>query len=175
MRRGPHPDRGTGHCAGRFLRVSSKLLSHLRESPEQMRNAARLVVVLLAFALAPAAAAQEEEPYTDGTVPDTTVASGIDAVVAGLTVTLSIPGEEDCAWDFGDGNTGEGNPVDHTYAEAGTYDVTATCGENVYEQSVTVGPLATTGSDVAVFLLWGGGLLVAGGTAVWFGRREEEA
>ncbi len=29
-------------------------------------------------------------------------------------------------WDFGDGNTGEGDQVSHTYAEAGTYEVTVT-------------------------------------------------
>lgn len=140
-----------------------------------MRSAARVIIVLLALAIAPTAMAQEEEPYTGGEVPDTTVAAGIDAVVQGLTVTFSIPNEDDCTWDFGDGETGEGNPVTHTYAEAGTYSVTATCGANVYNQTVTVGPMATTGTQVSAFLLWGSGLLVAGSAAVWFGRKEDEA
>lgn len=139
-----------------------------------MRRAMRIITLLLVLTLAPAAIAQEE-PYTDGEVPDTTIASGIDAVVSGLTATFSVPGEGSCAWDFGDGENAEGNPVSHTYAEAGAYTVTATCGTTVYDYQVTVGPLARTGMQVSSFLWAAGGLLAAGGAALWFGRREDEA
>lgn len=139
-----------------------------------MRTASTLTAILFVLSLTTVAAAQEE-PYTGGEVPDTTVAAGIDAVVQGLTVSFSIPTADPCTWDFGDGETAEGNPVTHTYAEAGNYPVTATCGATVYDSTVTVGPLATTGTQVSTFLLWGGGLLVAGSAAVWLGRKEDEA
>jgi hypothetical protein len=49
--------------------------------------------------------------------------------VTPLTVTFtdaSSPGGTDWRWDFGDGDTGVGTPVSHTYRSPGTYDVSLT-------------------------------------------------
>ncbi|MEO0724788.1 MAG: PKD domain-containing protein, partial [Bacteroidota bacterium] len=46
------------------------------------------------------------------------------------------------SWDFGDGNTGTGAEVTHTYTEVGTYEVVLTgigpCGEETSTQTVTI-------------------------------------
>lgn len=133
----------------------------------------RLITTLLLVALFPAAALAAEEPYSDGTTPETTVASEIDVVVSGLTATFSISGVSNCTWDFGDGATGEGNPVSHTYAEDGRYDVTATCDGEAFSTTVAVGALATTGTQVSSYLFWGGGLLLAGLTVLAVTGKEE--
>lgn len=138
-----------------------------------MRTTSRLFLALLLVALAPVSAFAAEEPYSGGTTPDTTVESEIDVLVAGLTATFSIPGATGCSWEFGDGATAEGNPVEHTYAEAGRYDVTATCGSATYGVSVSVGAISTTGTEVSTYLLWGGGLLLAGLAVLAVTRREE--
>ena len=53
----------------------------------------------------------------------------IDPGFGGLTATFwdcSLGNPTDWQWDFGDGNTGSGPQIDHTYAEAGTYTVCLT-------------------------------------------------
>ena len=54
-----------------------------------------------------------------------------------LSCTFNAGGSADAdgsvasyAWDFGDGTTGTGNPADHSYASAGTRDVTLTVKDN---------------------------------------------
>jgi PKD repeat protein len=45
------------------------------------------------------------------------------------------------AWEYGDGGTGSGNPVVHTYSAPGVYTVTMTasnCGQQVVEQTIVV-------------------------------------
>lgn len=138
-----------------------------------MRTIRSLTLALLLVALAPLAAFAAEEPYSGGTTPDTTVESEIDVLVAGLTATFSIPGATGCTWDFGDGATAEGNPVEHTYAEAGRYDVTATCASATYAVSVSVGAISTTGTEVSTYLMWGGGLMLAGLAVLAATRRRE--
>ncbi len=64
---------------------------------------------------------------------------------AAATSTLPVA----FAWDLGDGTTGEGPVVNHTYASAGFYTVTLTttsaCGQQVTVQTVEVcGPVAGT-------------------------------
>lgn len=137
-----------------------------------MRAALRLISALFLITVLPlAAVAQEEEPYSGGTVPDTTISSDITVVVSGLTATFSVSGAGSCSWDFGDGEAGEGNPVTHTYADAGSYSVTATCGADQYDITANVGPLPGTGTEVSTYLMWGGGLLLVGATAVLAARR----
>lgn len=139
-----------------------------------MRATFRIVpTLLLTLALALPALAQEEEPYTGETVPDTAVDSDIEVLASGLTATFSIPGADSCTWDFGDGEAGEGNPVSHTYAEEGPYQVTAVCASATYTISVVVGSLALTGTEGTTYLTWGGGLLLVGLVLVSVARREE--
>ncbi|MDP2622425.1 MAG: PKD domain-containing protein [Actinomycetota bacterium] len=65
-------------------------------------------------------------------------------VESGLTITFTAAGVTGaCTWDFGDGSTGTGNPVAHTYAQAGTYSVTATCSVSF---SIPVEVATTTGA-----------------------------
>ena len=61
------------------------------------------------------------------------------------------------AWDFGDGNTAEGEDVMHVYTELGTYDVTLTasseCGEVVITESLMVGTVSVgdlSESDITI-------------------------
>ena len=137
-----------------------------------MRAALRLIFALFLVTVMPLAAlAQEEEPYSGGTVPDTTLASDITVVVSGLTATFSVSGAGSCTWDFGDGESGEGNPVSHTYAEAGSYSVTAICGADQFSITANVGPLPGTGTEASTYVLWGGGLLLVGAAAVLAARR----
>lgn len=130
-------------------------------------------LLLLVFSLPFPAFGQQEEPYSGGEVTETTAAVQIAALVEGLTVTLSVSGvSQPCTWDFGDGTSGEGNPVEHTYAEAGTYDVTATCGTVVAVRGVQVGALPFTGANIARWVAWGVILVAAGVVVVWLFRRR---
>ena len=136
-----------------------------------LRSTVRLVGAVLLILSLPLIASAQTEPYSTGTVPQTSLASGIDVVVSGLTVTLSVSGAGDCEWDFGDDTAGTGNPVSHTYDADGNYSVTATCGTAQYQTTVAVGSLARTGSDIAIYFWWGASLLVVGGAIVLFARR----
>jgi len=60
-------------------------------------------------------------------------------------------------WDFGDGNTGEGRNVEHTYLQLGIYPVTLTassdCGELVITESLMVGSVSVydlTAEDIDI-------------------------
>lgn len=141
-----------------------------------MRTALRLLSGLaLVFLLPLAAVAQTTEttePYSGEDVTDTSLAGDeIVTVVDGLTVTFSVAGAEDCTWDFGDGSTADGNPVTHTYADEGTYDVSATCGSVQFATDVVVGDIPFTGIEMSTYLLWGGGLVLLGGSALVTARR----
>jgi PKD repeat protein len=55
----------------------------------------------------------------------------------------------DYSWDFGDLNVGSGQPVNHVYANGGTFDVTLTVTDNrggtaVANQEITINPIATS-------------------------------
>ena len=127
-----------------------------------------ILMLLMAIPLAASAQTTTTEPYSGGGVTETTIAPRIDVLSAGLTKTFTATGYgTDCTWSFGDDSTGTGNPVDHTYAAAGTYDVTANCGGAVLSLQVTAAEaLSTTGMDVArnvliaIALITFGGLLI---------------
>lgn len=66
------------------------------------------------------------------------------ATPGSLTVELAdlSANADNVSWDFGDGNTDDGNPTSYTYAEEGTYTITLTaeneCGTDVATQEVTL-------------------------------------
>lgn len=67
----------------------------------------------------------------DGTSPSFGTVSVPSTADAGVLVAMSASASDDWSqptigWDFGDGQTANGNAVSHTYAKAGTYTVTAT-------------------------------------------------
>lgn len=51
--------------------------------------------------------------------------------------TIRIPGIETIAWDYGDGQTGTGLTSSHSYAQGGSYMVTATITSNGAQQTAT--------------------------------------
>lgn len=132
------------------------------------------VGVMLAL---PLAASAQEEPYSSSTVPATTVTPEVDSTGTGLTATFTVSGvTEDCTWDFGDDTTGAGNPVEHTYSAAGSYDVEATCGTEVLGIVFVASDegLATTGFDSATLAGIALVVLLLGGAIVAVTRRTRE-
>ncbi len=63
------------------------------------------------------------------------------AVVAGTNVTFT--------WDYGDGNTGAGSPVAHTYAAPGNYTAIVTATNSTNSASVTT-PVSILAADVRI-------------------------
>ena len=127
-----------------------------------------LLIVILAVPLTAVAQTTTTEPYSGGGVTETTIAPRIEVLSAGLTITLTALGYgSDCTWTFGDDSSGTGNPVDHTYAAAGTYNVSANCGGAVLSLQVTASQaLSTTGMDVLRYVLIAVALLTFGGLLV---------
>lgn len=83
----------------------------------------------------------------DGAAPVVAVTSASAQATAGAPVDLSASGSDPwspvtISWDFGDGATGTGASVSHTYAASGTYSARATAtdgaGNNSPSQVVTV-------------------------------------
>ena len=132
-----------------------------------------LVAALLLVMFVAAATAVAEEPYSGGTVAETTITPRIIVTAEGLSVAFTAAGTSDpCNWDFGDDATGTGSPATHTYAAEGTYDITATCGALVLARTVSFAKgLNFTGFESA---LWGAValVLILGGAAVVFATRR---
>ncbi len=80
--------------------------------------------------------------------PTADISSDINSGIAPLTVSFDGSGSNDndgsivgYAWDFGDGNTGNGVTTNHTYTTSGTYTVTLTVTDNdglTDETSITI-------------------------------------
>ncbi|WP_130011476.1 PKD domain-containing protein [Serinicoccus sediminis] len=121
----------------------------------------------------PLSAARVAAHYAAGTAQNAAPTAEFTASTDDLAVSLdaSASADEDgeivgYAWDYGDGETGEGVTTTHTYAEDGTYEVTLTVtddrgGEATSTQSVSVqGPpnvdptaqFTTSTDDLAVSL-----------------------
>ena len=136
----------------------------------------RILITTLVIAFIAAPAVAQTGPYTTGEVTTTTLAPAVTVVAEGLDVQFAAAGlGADCAWDFGDGTTGTGNPVDHVYSADGTYDVTATCGVLgiVVSRTLTFAAnLSFTGFDTGTFVLIALGLLILGGGVVAYSRKN---
>jgi PKD repeat protein len=83
------------------------------------------------------------------------------------------------SWDFGDGSTGNGLSVMHTYAKAGTYNVTLTIKDStgetqIVKKTVTVAPVG--GSFPLTLALVGIGAVAAAvlGSLFYLGRRKRK-
>lgn len=63
-----------------------------------------------------------------GPAVDFIATNACDGAAASFADNTVVPGGNivDWQWDFGDGNTGTGDPINHTYAGSGTYNVTLT-------------------------------------------------
>jgi PKD repeat protein len=73
--------------------------------------------------------------------PDARIAALPTIVEEGIPTTLasiSLNDPDTLDWEFGDGNTGSGSPVTHTWAAAGTYVVTLTATNESGSDSTTV-------------------------------------
>jgi len=62
-------------------------------------------------------------PIVSFTVNDTAICPG-SSVTFTSTSTGGVPGPLICTWNFGDGFSGTGNPITHTYTASGWYNVT---------------------------------------------------
>ena len=133
-----------------------------------------LVIALASLVVLPAAANAVEDPYSEGGVTETTLSPRITVAAEGLDVSFSAAGlSGDCTWDFGDGTTGSGDPVEHVYAADGTYDVTATCGATVLSRTLTFAAgLSFTGFNTGTFALIALILGLLGAAALWATRRS---
>ncbi|MBL7662994.1 PKD domain-containing protein, partial [bacterium] len=69
--------------------------------------------------------------FSSVTIPESTIVTIPTTFSAASTDYLSGVVGGDPQWDFGDGNTGSGSPVTHTYTVAGTYTVTLTTTDNL--------------------------------------------
>lgn len=98
----------------------------------------------------------------DAPVAGTVGVSPATGLASATSITFSASGVSDpdgdtlsLSWDFGDGSNGSGSPVSHTYADAGTFNVTLTVNDGELSAmstgSVTISDL--TGS-------WSGNLVV---------------
>jgi len=101
-------------------------------------------------------------------------AAPLDVALAGTVTTTGCTGTPAYDWDYGDGQTGSGQNVNHTYAAGGTYTVTLTVtvdGETctdtgtvtVCELACTAGPDVTEG-QVPLDVVFDSGVTVTGCT-----------
>ncbi|MDE2438990.1 MAG: PKD domain-containing protein [Patescibacteria group bacterium] len=73
------------------------------------------------------------------------------SVAYNVTTIGGISGTITCAWNFGDGTTGTGCPVSHTYSSGGTFDVsvTVTSSSGQSAQATQTFSLTSTSSSTA--------------------------
>ena len=142
-----------------------------------MKLRASVVLLSAALMVSLAVTAGAQEPYSGGTVTETTISPRILVLSDGLSVAFNVSGVSDpCNWDFGDGSTSTGSPAVHTYTAEGSYNITATCGALVLARTVSFAQgLITTGFESA---LWGRialALILAGAIGVFATRRRRAA
>jgi len=139
----------------------------------------RRLFVLFAVAVMPAlpvVAQAQTDPYSGSTTTVAPAEPYFTVNAYGLTVTFSaghVAGV--CTWDFGDGTTGDGNPVVRTYAADGDYTITAVCGDDTIVRSLTFAAgLAYTGFGVVPFGIGIAALVLLAVGALVVSRRLRE-
>ena len=134
-----------------------------------------LLVMFTAATAATAATAVAEEPYSGGTVAETTITPRIVLAAEGRSVTVTAAGtSEPCTLAVGDDAAGTVTPAVHTYAAEGAYDITATCGALVLARTVSFAKgLNFTGFEVLPYLLVAIALILIGGLMVRSYRRSK--
>lgn len=119
------------------------------------------MLCLLVIVIPSAASGQETEPISGGLVPVVDLEPYVLVHVDGMEVRLSVAavGGESCSWDFGDGESGEGNPAHHRYERVGGYSVDARCGDLELQSALTVERPPSHGAFPLTFVGIGGLLL----------------
>jgi hypothetical protein len=133
-----------------------------------------ILMLVVAFWVAPVMAFAAEEPYSEERIEGPCVPA-IVVSAEGLDVNFSVTcGTADCTWDFGNGATGSGNPASNIYAADGDYTVIATCGDTVIERQLSFAAgLSFTGFGLMPYGIAILVLALLGASALWFSRRAK--
>ncbi len=89
-------------------------------------------------------------PVARFTTPSTTLGAG-QPIVFDATTSSSPSGLASYAWDFGDGTTGSGATVQHSYAVGGTYYVRLTVTDQKGQTAWATNPVVVAGGPTALF------------------------
>lgn len=137
-----------------------------------MRRLAILSVVVAFVAVPVTGLAQEETNSSAMSVAPCTPAIIVAATGLSVDFSATCAVARPCAWDFGDGQTGKGDPVSHTFAADGEYTVRATCGELVVTRPLTVAAGSSyTGLGLMPFGVAIAALVLLSAGALFFSRR----
>jgi len=130
-----------------------------------------VVVALVAVPVTALAQGEVDSHSTTSVVPCT---PAIIVATTGLSVDFNATcvAAGPCTWGFGDGQTGEGDVVSHTFDGEGEYTVSATCGEVVVTRTVTVVTGSSyTGLGLVPFGVAVAALVLLSAGVLFFSRR----
>lgn len=133
-----------------------------------------LVLVVVALVAVPVTALAQGEVDSHSTTSVVPCTPAIIVATTGLSVDFNATcvAAGPCTWDFGDGQTGEGDVVSHTFDGEGEYTVSATCGEVVVARTLTVAAGSSyTGLGLVPFAVAIAALVLLSAGALFFSRR----